>query len=88
VSDLDLDDRTLCPDGACIGVIGADGRCKVCGRSEDGAAPVEVEAAAPADADADSFDPDRRLCPDGNCVGVIGPDDRCKICGTPAATDS
>jgi hypothetical protein len=25
-------DRKLCPDGACIGVIGADGRCKVCGK--------------------------------------------------------
>jgi hypothetical protein len=25
------DDRALCPDGACIGVIGADGRCTVCG---------------------------------------------------------
>jgi hypothetical protein len=25
------DDRQLCPDGACIGVIGGDGRCTVCG---------------------------------------------------------
>jgi len=25
-------DRKLCPDGACIGVIGPDGRCKVCGK--------------------------------------------------------
>ncbi len=24
--------RKLCPDGACVGVIGADGRCKVCGK--------------------------------------------------------
>ncbi len=23
--------RSLCSDGACVGVIGADGRCKVCG---------------------------------------------------------
>ncbi len=23
--------RRLCPDGTCIGVIGADGRCKACG---------------------------------------------------------
>lgn len=27
--------RRLCPDGNCIGVIGPDGRCKVCGRRED-----------------------------------------------------
>ena len=26
------DQRQLCPDGACIGVIGPDGRCKVCGK--------------------------------------------------------
>jgi hypothetical protein len=29
--ELDLENRRLCPDGACIGVIGANGRCKVCG---------------------------------------------------------
>jgi hypothetical protein len=26
-----LEDRELCPDGACIGLIGSDGKCKVCG---------------------------------------------------------
>lgn len=25
-------DRKLCPDGGCIGVIGSDGKCKVCGK--------------------------------------------------------
>ena len=28
----DWDDRVLCSDGNCIGVIGADGRCKECGK--------------------------------------------------------
>jgi hypothetical protein len=27
--------RALCPDGACVGVIGADGRCKVCGKAAE-----------------------------------------------------
>jgi hypothetical protein len=36
-AELDLENRRLCPDGACIGVIGADGRCRVCGRVDDGA---------------------------------------------------
>lgn len=27
------DQRQLCSDGACVGVIGADGTCKVCGRA-------------------------------------------------------
>jgi hypothetical protein len=26
-------DRQLCPDGACTGVVGSDGKCKECGRS-------------------------------------------------------
>jgi hypothetical protein len=25
--------RKLCPDGSCVGVIGADGRCGVCGQA-------------------------------------------------------
>ena len=25
--------RRLCPDGACVGVLGADNRCKVCGQA-------------------------------------------------------
>jgi hypothetical protein len=28
---LDLEHRELCPDDACIGIIGLDGRCKECG---------------------------------------------------------
>jgi hypothetical protein len=31
--DPDWDERKLCPDDGCIGVIGDDGHCKVCGRS-------------------------------------------------------
>lgn len=27
------DQRLLCPDGGCVGVIGDDGLCKVCGRA-------------------------------------------------------
>jgi hypothetical protein len=27
--------RRLCPDGTCVGVIGADGRCPVCGRAAE-----------------------------------------------------
>jgi hypothetical protein len=43
----DADDRELCSDGACIGVIGADGKCKVCGKpGERAARPVELAAVA------------------------------------------
>jgi hypothetical protein len=46
---FDPSKRRLCPDGACIGVIGDDGRCRVCGRASNGsstAAPATPSAAA------------------------------------------
>lgn len=30
---FDDDDRKLCSDGACTGLIGSDGKCKECGRA-------------------------------------------------------
>lgn len=32
IDDEALEERKLCPDGSCVGVIGADGHCKVCGK--------------------------------------------------------
>lgn len=82
----DFDDRRLCPDESCIGLLGDDGRCRVCGRSEDGSVmPVLAEelggSAEPSEDGA--FDDDRELCPDGACIGVIGSDGKCKVCGRP-----
>ena len=37
--DLDWDNRVLCSDGSCIGVIGPDGRCKECGKVYEGDLP-------------------------------------------------
>jgi len=75
-------ERVLCPDGACIGVIGDDGRCKVCGKVEQtgGAKPSEADAAP----GLDEPEAERKLCPDGACVGVIGPNGTCKVCGKAA----
>lgn len=39
--ELDLSARELCPDGACTGVLGDDGRCRVCGRDAAGELAVE-----------------------------------------------
>jgi hypothetical protein len=52
--DLDLAHRRLCPDGACIGVIGEDGRCGVCGRTAGAAADPDSDADSVWDSDADS----------------------------------
>lgn len=90
----DWEERRLCSDGNCIGVIGPDGRCKECGRPEAGRPepldpPPVVAAAAerPLEAEAATGSDDvweqRRLCSDGNCIGVIGADGRCKECGKP-----
>jgi hypothetical protein len=48
----DWSGRALCPDGGCVGVIGADGRCKVCGRwANEAAGELSVSAVeAPAKA--------------------------------------
>jgi hypothetical protein len=71
--------RRLCPDGACVGVIGPQGRCTVCARPGD-ADSVNAEV----DGDARAVDPGRRLCDDGSCVGVVGADGVCGTCGRKA----
>lgn len=91
--------RRLCPDGSCVGVLGADGRCSVCERPAGAASesPAEPAPEAWADASSDSaqaaemmgdaasgFDPRRRLCDDGSCVGVVGADGVCGTCGQKA----
>lgn len=56
LSDKEWDQRILCSDGNCIGVIGADGRCKECGAPYTGNLPLpsidsensdDVDAAPP-----------------------------------------
>jgi hypothetical protein len=32
-SGFDDEERKLCPDGACTGLVGSDGKCKECGRA-------------------------------------------------------
>lgn len=75
------DDRKLCPDGACVGVIGPDGTCTECGRAPAEAQDEAVHGGSP---DADDEFAGRKLCPDGACIGLIGADGRCKECGREA----
>jgi hypothetical protein len=83
------DQREICPDGACTGVIGPQGTCKTCGRvmpnwgdprrrgliEEPEEKPVEKVAEDKGDWD------ERTLCADGSCTGVIGKQGSCKVCG-------
>ena len=89
--------RRLCPDGSCVGVIGEDGKCNLCGAVDPagptGASPdmpapppevPEPTEPAPKPAEADGFDPHRRLCPDESCIGVLDENGCCKVCGRTA----
>jgi hypothetical protein len=72
--------RKLCPDGACVGVIGDDGRCRVCGRTEAEAAAGAEPAALDPDsgaADADAGAPDRGPEPAGESGGF---DSKRRLC--------
>ena len=91
------EDRELCPDGACIGVIGPDGRCKECGlagltstldpraqglRSEEEISDeVEAHVVAYSTPAAPDDFEDRLLCSDGGCIGILGPEGCCTECG-------
>jgi hypothetical protein len=41
-ADINWEGRILCSDGNCIGVIGADGRCKECGKKYEGELPEKT----------------------------------------------
>ena len=96
------EDRQLCDDGNCLGVI-VDGKCNVCGLAAAGASPrdpgtdetgggrIVDDAAGEMVAEGghtdDAFDgEERRLCPDGACTGLLGSDGKCKECGRLAAS--
>jgi hypothetical protein len=95
-ADLDWENRRLCSDDSCIGVIGADGRCRVCGLLDTNTPPgsnppssmstdqKESQESFTEDQATESNDigwEDRKLCLDESCVGAIGADGRCNVCG-------
>jgi hypothetical protein len=97
-TDLDWENRRLCSDDSCIGVIGADGRCRICGLSnpknpEDPDLSTSGNAIKDAPQEPHSEDQvpelqdpgweERKLCSDESCIGTIGTDGRCRICGLP-----
>ena len=68
---FDPSKRRLCPDGACVGVIGDDGRCRECGRAGDGSA----RASAAADEGADDALDASGLSSDHDDDGMAGTED-------------
>jgi hypothetical protein len=75
-ADPDWENRKLCSDESCIGVIGPDGRCKECGKPYEGEAresssgdqqenDLETEAGGEADDDKGFREPDEEDESDG-----------------------
>jgi hypothetical protein len=77
------DRRELCPDGGCVGVIGADGLCKTCGRAAENwgderqrglvSEPVAKLDASEVDDDDDGDDDDAEH-PDADLAPTAGAD--------------
>jgi hypothetical protein len=80
--EIDFDSRRLCPNGACIGVIGPEGRCKVCGTVDDGAPQVAVSAPAVATAEAEDEDEREAEQPQDSLAAADddGDDDERELC--------
>ena len=74
-TDMEWAARTLCSDGACIGVIGPDGHCLECGRLYDGELPDNLAATMPStDMAADDIPEDDELdvSPTDTAVDSVG----------------
>ncbi|MFO0577965.1 MAG: hypothetical protein U1A78_28480 [Polyangia bacterium] len=54
ISSFDSNSRSLCPDDLCLGLVGADGRCNVCGRT---GTPPDATSAAPTDGEPTGGEP-------------------------------
>jgi hypothetical protein len=88
-TDFDPNHRELCPDGACIGIIGADGRCAECGKTSPKKGPSANDAKAGSDTPTGSDTPIVAGSPDDTKAspdlprGVEGDDfdpDRRELC--------
>ena len=95
-ADIDWENRTLCIDESCIGVVGPDGRCKECGKAFESGhqqeipdeqdmpdAETETWEEEEAESQADTDWENRTLCVDESCIGVVGSDGHCTECGKP-----
>ena len=47
--EFNLEERVLCEDDACIGLVGPDGKCKVCGQEYQGTESLPSEDGATVD---------------------------------------
>jgi hypothetical protein len=91
------ENRILCSDESCIGIIGHDGKCRECGKPYEGELSAEYvtskekvvtvgepkPVSSKTDTESDDDWDKRVLCSDESCIGTIGSDGKCKECGKP-----
>lgn len=86
-SNQEWDQRVLCPNENCIGLLSTNATCGLCGF---GKAPVLMEEPAELAARTEVATTDdfalRHLCPNDNCIGVLDTNQRCALCGSQATT--
>ena len=70
-ADLEWEQRILCIDESCIGVIGPDGRCKECGLPHEGGRALEDLKVSP---DASAEETDAEFMEDGETEETIADD--------------
>jgi len=77
-SEFNLEDRVLCSDEACIGTVGPDGKCKVCGLEYTGDEPLPgTEGATPAsDAKPEEESSEPGECDEAAASAPSDPDER------------
>ena len=87
-TDLEWDDRRLCSDDACIGVIGAGNKCNVCGRPGPEGAPYRetpVSVVGEGSLEDDSGDEGEHLGESASSSGDAADfDDERELCGDDA----
>lgn len=83
-------ERLPCLDESCLGTLGEDGLCRLCGKGpeaspEPGSATWQKEPESSAQPDmAQEEEPkqqERVCCSDESCVGTVDEDGYCRICG-------
>lgn len=85
-------ERIPCPDESCVGSLGENGRCRLCGAWGGGDCPaqvgdppmgVEPEKGSVEDAqwEDETVWEERVPCADESCVGSVDEDGYCRICG-------
>jgi hypothetical protein len=74
-----LEERVLCSDDTCIGLVGADGRCRVCGLVYTGSETIPVSDDLPLETNPTGDPPDEPP-PETGGAGIVSAEDDDRIC--------